>query len=128
MVLTPEEEVRQNFVGFLSQSLGYPLSLMANEIAINLNGTRKRCDTVVFSKEGKPLMIVEYKAPTVKLTQQTFNQILRYDQVLKAPFLVVTNGRETYCCAVEINQGFNRFLTSLPPYEEICRTRQVPEQ
>ena len=65
VALTPEEYVRQRFVAWLTAELHYPVPLMNNEISITLNGTRRRCDTLVFDRAGKPFMIVEYKSPDV---------------------------------------------------------------
>ena len=73
VALTPEEWVRQHFTRFLLQEKGYPLGLMANEIQVNLNGTRKRCDTVLFNRDLTARMIVEYKAPSVEITQAVFD-------------------------------------------------------
>lgn len=115
---TPEEFVRQMFVDYLIDTLGYPEGLMANEISITLNGMARRCDTVVFSRDRSPLMIVEYKAPDVAVTEKVFNQIARYNLVLKAPYLVVTNGRSCYCCLVE-RDGAVRFLDGVPRYADI---------
>lgn len=81
VALTPEEWVRQNFVNFLIAHKGYPLSLLANEVLIKLNGTNKRCDTVLFQRDLKAKLIVEYKAPSVNITQDVFDQITRYNNV-----------------------------------------------
>lgn len=118
-VLTPEEFVRQAFVAWLIDGLGYPPSLMANEITITLNETIKRCDTVVFSSSGNPLMIIEYKAPNIALTQETFNQIVRYNMKLKARYLTVSNGYMNYCCQVDYENHSVRFLSNVPSFSEI---------
>ncbi len=86
--LTPEEYVRQHFVAYLGGELHYPASLMANEVSIRLNDTAKRCDTVVYDASGRPFMIVEYKAPGVRITQSVFDQIVRYNMRLHARYLV----------------------------------------
>ena len=117
--LTPEEFVRQLFVGWLTKDLGYPPSLMGNEVGIKLNDTIKRCDTIVFSKTGSPLMIVEYKAPSVNITQEVFNQIVRYNMVLKAEYLVVSNGYNNFCCHVDYATHDIQFLPNIPSYQEI---------
>lgn len=118
VVLTPEEYVRQHFVSWLMTSLHYPCSLMANEIGIELNGTRKRCDTVVFNPDGTPFMIVEYKAPSVGITQMVFDQIARYNMVLHARLLVVSNGISHYCCVMDYSNNSYHFLPSVPDYHE----------
>ena len=118
-VLTEEEFVRQAFVSWLINSLGYPASLIANEKGIKLNDTFKRFDTVVFSSEGIPIMVIEYKAPSVNLTQDVFNQIVRYNLVLKAKFLVVSNGYTNFCCKVDYLNHSVEFIAKMPSYQEI---------
>ena len=117
--LTDEEFVRQVFVTWLVKDLGYPPELMANEIGIRLNDTFKRCDTVVFSSEGSPLMIIEYKAPKINLDQEVFNQIVRYNMALKADYLVVSNGYKNFCCKVDYANHSITFLDKIPSYQEI---------
>ena len=114
--LTPEEWVRQNFVQYLINYKNYSRSLMNNEIPLRLNGTSKRCDTVVFSNTAVPKMIIEYKAPEIKITQKVFNQITRYNMVLKVDYLVVSNGLNHYCCKMDYeNQGYI-FLEDVPDF------------
>lgn len=120
VALTPEEWVRQHFINFLISCKGYPGSLLANEIAITLNGTSKRCDSILFDRQGQPQMIVEYKAPTVKITSKVFDQIVRYNIVLKVKFLIVTNGIDHYCCKVDYQNNRCVFLQDIPDYEELA--------
>lgn len=116
VALTPEEWVRQNFVQYLINYKNYSRSLMNNEIPLRLNGTSKRCDTVVFSNTAVPKMIIEYKAPEIKITQKVFNQITRYNMVLKVDYLVVSNGLNHYCCKMDYeNQGYI-FLEDIPDF------------
>lgn len=117
--LTDEEFVRQVFVAWLIDGLGYPPSLMANEKGLRLNDTFKRCDTIVFTPEGSPLMIIEFKAPGVKLDQEVFNQIVRYNMALKAKYLTVSNGYINYCCKVDYESHKIEFLSEIPSYETI---------
>ncbi|MBD5270594.1 MAG: type I restriction enzyme HsdR N-terminal domain-containing protein [Bacteroides sp.] len=121
VVLTPEEHVRQHFTGWMRQDLHYPASIMANEIGIEVNGTRKRCDTVVFGPDGRPLMIVEFKAPEVTVTQDTFDQIVRYNMTLRARYLVVSNGMRHYCCVIDYKSNSYQFIPELPDYDAIRR-------
>ncbi len=115
LVLTPEEWVRQHFTAYLRSELGYPASLMANEVSLELNGMRSRCDTVVYSREGlRPLLIVEYKRPTVAITATVFDQIARYNSVLGAPWLMVSNGLRHFCCRFD-GDGYT-FARALPPF------------
>ena len=120
VALTPEEWVRQHFVHFLIEHKHYPATLMANEVAVTLNGMSRRCDTVVYRKEGlKPLMIVEYKRPDVEITQRVFNQICRYNMVLEVEWLVVSNGLKHYCCKVNLADGTYTFLKDIPLYSDL---------
>lgn len=121
VALTPEESVRQAFVDYMIDTLGYPVGLMANEITIKLNGTSRRCDTVLFARDSTPLMIVEYKAPSVSLSQSVLEQIVRYNLVLNARYLVLTNGRKLYCCRRDGN-GCYSTLHAMPTYDEMTAT------
>lgn len=121
VALTPEEFVRQHFTSWLSTQLHYPVSLMANEIGIEFNGMKKRCDTVVFNPDGTPLMIVEYKAPEVQITQNVFDQIVRYNMTLRASYLVVSNGLNHYCCKIDYAGGTYHFIPTIPDYAELRR-------
>lgn len=116
VALTPEEWVRQHFVHFLIQHKGYPSGLLANEVQLTLNGTRKRCDTVLYDRTRTPRMIIEYKAPTVPITRQVFDQITRYNIVLKVDYLIVSNGLEHYCCKVDYERFCCNFLKEIPDY------------
>lgn len=119
VALTPEEWVRQNFVAYMTGSLGYPASLMANETSIRLNDTLRRCDTVVYDLQARPLVIVEYKAPDIEITQQVFDQIVRYNMVLHARCLIVSNGMSHYCCLIDYDKSSYTFLTEVPRYERL---------
>lgn len=119
LVVTPEEWVRQHFVAYLIAVKGYPRELIANEISLRLNGTLRRCDTVVFSRTLRPLAIVEYKAPSVAVTQKVFDQIARYNIVLEAPCLIVSNGLRHFCCRFDKQKGTYAFLREVPSYEEL---------
>ncbi len=117
VALTPEEWVRQHFVHYLIEHKGYPRSLIANEVQLNLNHTRKRCDTVLYRRDLTAQMIVEYKAPDVEITQAVFDQIGRYNLVLHVDYLVVSNGLRHYCCRMDYAQNRYQFLHDIPPYE-----------
>ena len=123
VALTPEEWVRQHFVNFLLNVKGFPATLMANEVAITLNGMKKRCDTVVYDKALKPRVIVEYKAPTVKITKEVFAQISRYNLTLKVDYLIVSNGLQHYCCIMDYTSNTYRFLQEIPEYNTILEER-----
>ncbi|MFI3240853.1 MAG: type I restriction enzyme HsdR N-terminal domain-containing protein [Bacteroidales bacterium] len=119
VALTPEEWVRQNFVAYLIKYKAYPAGLIANEMALMQNGIKRRCDTVVLTRQGEPLMIIEYKAATVKITQDVFNQILRYNSVLRAKYLIVTNGMVHYCCQLSEDSAEYIFIGDIPEYSQL---------
>lgn len=128
VALTPEEWVRQHFTRFMIDSLGYPQALMANEVSLKINDTTRRCDTVVYDSASlatpdttpRPLVIVEYKAPEIEITQKVFDQIARYNLVMGARLLIVSNGLRHYCClsTPASSQGY-RFLPTIPPYSTL---------
>ncbi len=117
VALTPEEWVRQHFTRFLIEERGFPEGLMANEVSLTQNGIHRRCDTLIADKTGEPLAIVEYKAPSVAVTQRTFDQIARYNMVLRAKFLMVSNGITHYCCHMDYKTNNYHFLPDIPFYQ-----------
>lgn len=119
VALTPEEWVRQNIVQHLVLSLGYPLGLLATEQQIEVNGTKKRCDIVVYNRNAQPLMIVECKATSVSITQKTFDQIAVYNIRLGVRYLLVTNGLTHYCCKVDNENKQLVFLETIPTFGEL---------
>lgn len=119
VALTPEEWVRQQFVHFLIGQKGYPAECIGNEISINLNGTKKRCDTVIYDGNAQPTMIVEYKSPQVEITQQVFEQISRYNIKLRVKWLIVSNGLQHYCCKIDYENGTYQFVEEVPTYNNI---------
>ncbi len=119
VVLTPEEWVRQHFAAMLVSHKGFPPGRIANEISIELNSTARRCDTVVYDDARRPLMIVEYKAPSVAITQEVFNQIARYCSVLRPRFIAVSNGLRHFCCRFDDSSGRYEFLPDLPDWSQM---------
>lgn len=119
VALTPEEWVRQHFVHYLIEHKGYPAALMANEMAITLNGMTRRCDSVLYDTKLQPKMIIEYKAATVPITQQVFQQICSYNFVLKVKWLIVSNGLQHYCCYLHPETQRFTFVKDIPFYEEL---------
>ena len=114
VTLTPEEWVRQHFVHFLVTNKGYRQELIANEVSIKLNGTAKRCDTVIYNQQLDPLVIIEYKAPTISITPKVFDQIVRYNMVLHVQYLIVSNGIRHFCCQINYETLSYRFLEEIP--------------
>lgn len=119
VTLTPEEWVRQNFVRFLTTERQFPAALMNNEISLTQNGIKRRCDTLVADRTGAPLAIIEYKAPTVEISQKTFDQIVRYNMVLMAKFLIVSNGMKHYCCRIDYENNSYSFISDIPNYSQL---------
>ena len=119
LVCTPEEWVRQHVLNHLSHDLGCPGSLTSLEHTISLHGLTKRADIVVHGRAGKPLLLVECKAPHVKVDHKVFEQAARYNLVFRVPFLMVTNGLTHYCCRVDQVSGSVDFLPKVPSYVEM---------
>jgi len=116
LVLTPEEWVRQHFIHYLNSEKKYPLGLMGIEQMVKYNGQSTRADIVLYNSEGNPNMIVECKAPKVKITQDAFNQIAKYNFKLRVAFLVVTNGMQHFCCAMDYENNKITFLEEIPQF------------
>ena len=116
VILQPEEWVRQHVVRFLIKEKKYPASLIALEKQLIINNLKKRTDIVVFNKEGNPHIIVECKAPTIKINQDTFDQIARYNLKLNANYLMITNGLEHYFCQLDTTNETYVFLENIPDY------------
>ncbi|MBR1799280.1 MAG: type I restriction enzyme HsdR N-terminal domain-containing protein [Bacteroidales bacterium] len=117
VALTPEEWVRQNVIRRLHLDYSYPLEVMQVEGTIEQNGMSRRCDIVVYNRQGLPWMIVECKRDTVPLTQSVCDQACRYNRVLQVPYLVLTNGRSQVVMKVDFAQGQLLQLSDIPHYE-----------
>lgn len=117
VVLTPEEWVRQHFLKFLSDYLKYPKPLLKTEFEIKYNRLKKRPDIVAYDNSGSPLMVVECKAPGVKISNDTFQQAAVYNQTLKAKYLVITNGLDHYCSEQNIETGTFQLIEKIPVYK-----------
>lgn len=117
--LTPEEWVRQHWVHHLHQRYQYPKTLMKIEGGIYLNNLQKRSDLVVSDRDGKHVLLAEFKSPTVKITEKTFTQIANYNTIYKIPLLLVSNGIEHYYCSINFQQGNFRFLPELPSFNDV---------
>ncbi|MFW5792943.1 MAG: type I restriction enzyme HsdR N-terminal domain-containing protein [Bacteroidota bacterium] len=119
VALTPEEWVRQNFLKWLTKEKKYPLSLISVEGGLRYNKLHKRSDAVIYDRNAKPAMIIEFKAPSVEIGSETVKQILSYNSSVNAPFIVVTNGINHYCLKRDnINRKFN-FLEDIPDFESL---------
>ena len=116
IILTPEEWVRQHTIRFLLIDKKYPKSYLNVEKTITVNGTKKRYDIVVFKPNGELFLLVECKAPEVTISQQTFDQIARYNLKLNADYLMVTNGVNHYFCEMNLEEEKYLFLKELPEF------------
>ncbi|SFS31619.1 type I restriction enzyme HsdR N-terminal domain-containing protein [Lutibacter maritimus] len=116
VVLTPEEWVRQHFVHYLIEEKNYPISLIAIEKKLTINGLTKRTDILVFNTNGEPYIIVECKSPSIKINQDTFDQIARYNLKLQSHFLIVTNGLEHFYCTMDFKNENYQFLADIPDF------------
>jgi type I site-specific restriction-modification system R (restriction) subunit len=105
VVLTPEEWVRQNFIQFLMHEKKYPETLMAVEKQIKVNGKQRRYDLLTYLRNGQPLLIAEFKAPSVKITQDAFDQVVRYNMVLRVERIVVSNGLQHFACQIDYDKN-----------------------
>ena len=119
VALTPEEWVRQHFVHFLVEHLGYPKGLLANEVELRVGEKKLRCDTLLYNKGLQPQMIIEYKSPEIELTQRVFDQITVYNMLLHVDYLIVSNGLQHYCCHMNYDGQCYEFLREIPSYQEI---------
>jgi hypothetical protein len=119
IIITPEEWVRQHFVQFLIRQKNYPKSLIKLEGGLKLHGQAKRSDIVVFNSSGEKILLVECKAPSVPISQSTFDQAARYNIVHKVKLLVVSNGLQHYYCCIDFEKDTYQFLEELPDYKSL---------
>lgn len=116
IILTPEEWVRQHLIQFLINNLHCPISLIAIEKQLIINSLQKRFDVLVYNKQQTPQLLVECKAPNVKLSNKTFEQAAQYNLHLKAPYLIITNGLQHYCSKINFESKHIETLKELPHY------------
>jgi len=119
LILTPEEWVRQNFAHFLIENKGFPASLMAIEKGLKVNGLPKRTDIVQYNKQGEPIVIIECKAPKIKITEDTFAQAAMYNLKMKVNYLIMTNGLTHYCCKIDNETHQLQYLKEVPMFHEL---------
>jgi len=117
VTLTPEEWVRQHFVRFLIEEKHFPSSRLAVEYTLKIKDMERRCDIVVFAKNGKPQIIIEIKAPQIILNQAVFDQIAIYNSQLNVDYYIISNGLEHYCCRVDRENSRYEFLPEIPDYQ-----------
>lgn len=116
VILTPEEWVRQHVVHYLMVEKKYPKSLINVEKLLKINGMTRRYDVVVFNSDGSILILVECKAPHIKISQETFDQIARYNLTMQAAYLMITNGDNHYFCQMDYENQKYIFMQDLPDH------------
>ncbi len=114
LVAAPEESVRQLLTLYLLEDLSYSKNAISIEKMLIVNGLQKRFDILVYDENTKPFLIVECKSPKIKITDDVFRQAAVYNFELQAPYLVVCNGLETYCCKMDYEKKTFEFLENLP--------------
>lgn len=119
VVLTPEEWVRQHFVNYLITYLSYPRSLISVEQGLRYNSLLKRSDIVVFDRNGEPVVLVECKSVEIKLNQKVMEQALMYNRTIGATYVIVTNGLESACMAIDKENSNVDFLPTIPTYDDL---------
>ncbi len=117
--LTPEEWVRQHFIHFLINQKDYPKMLLANEVSLSIGNKNLRADSVLYDNELRPRMIIEYKAPTIPLSQKVFDQITVYNMLLHVDYLIISNGLQHLCCKMDYFNNSYSFLEEIPNYTVI---------
>lgn len=117
--LTDEEWVRQHVIAFLATDKKVPMHMMSSEKGILVNKLPKRFDILVHDKHGKPVMIVECKAPQIAIDEDVFYQAARYNFTLQVKFLLLTNGLQHHCAEIDYINGKVTFLNSIPSYNEM---------
>lgn len=118
LLLTPEEWVRQHWIHYLHKHKKYPKSLMKTEGGLKLNSLQKRSDLLIYNNAGEKILLAEFKAPSVKITEKTFQQIANYNSIHKIPLLLVSNGIEHYYCTIDFENERFDFLAELPEYKQ----------
>ncbi len=119
ITLSPEEWVRQNFIHYLIQHRNFPASLMAIERSLKVNTLTKRTDIVQYDRNGKAILIVECKAPNIKIDQDTFAQAAMYNLKMQVNYLVMTNGMHHFCCKINNTTHQLEYLKEVPYYNEL---------
>lgn len=119
LFLTPEEWVRQHLIRYLIQEKGYPKSLIKLEGGLKLNSLQKRTDGLVFNNLGEKILLIECKAPEVRINQDTFDQIARYNIIHRVKHLLISNGLQHYCCRIEFDTQSFSYLRDIPEYSAL---------
>lgn len=121
VLLTPEEWVRQHMVNYLIREKNFPRLLISVEKGFSQYRNRRRYDLLVYSRAGVPIMIVECKAPGMEINQHVFDQAGRYNNLHKAPYMLISNGMKHYCCRIDLETRSYTFLPDIPDYNELLQ-------
>jgi hypothetical protein len=119
VALTAEEWVRQNFLKYLVDEKDYPKSLLLVEKGLSLNNMLKRFDAVAYDQTGKPMVLMEFKAPEVRISQKVFEQVAAYNLKLKVRYLIVSNGMVHYCCLMNYQNNSFTFIKEIPDFAKL---------
>ncbi len=126
LVLTPEEWVRQNLIKYLILEKGYPKGLISLEAGLKINSLRKRYDALIFDREKRPHILIECKAPSVKINESVFKQILTYNMEINASYMMVSNGLSHFFLKKNPEEGKFTFLSYIPGYKNILPPLKQP--
>lgn len=124
VALTPEEWVRQHLVHYFINQLHYPKSLISVESGLKFNQLEKRTDIVVYDRNASPLLVAECKSFKVTLSDDVFQQSAIYNSSLRAPYLLISNGLQHYCCRIDYQKASYQFLDAVPTYENMQPSRK----
>jgi hypothetical protein len=119
VVLTPEEWVRQHFVQYLINEKSYPSALISIEQYFTYHKLSRRTDVIIHNRKGSPVMLVECKAPDVRISQKVFDQIALYNLQFGVSYLAVTNGMNHFCCLLDTDRRKFTYLKDIPGYDQI---------
>lgn len=119
LLLTPEEWVRQHVLRYLTEEKQYPPGLISAESGLKVNRLNRRYDALVYNRNGEPVLLIECKAPGVRIDQKVFDQIVAYNQSVHAPYLYVTNGLKHFCCRLDARGKKYLFLEEIPAFNHL---------
>ena len=119
VALTPEERVRQWFIGVLNANMGVPMHMMMSEVGFRLGDKQYRADILVYDRKAQPLAVVECKRPEVELTGEVLDQAVRYNMALDVRYIMITNGAKTFIASKD--SGRFSFMDNVPSYNEMSK-------
>lgn len=125
VLITPEEWVRQHFINYLVEDKYYPVGLISVERGFDLYKTKKRSDILIFNSLGKPWVLVECKAPSIKVNDLWFDQAFAYNLSIKATYIMLTNGFNHFCMMVNPEGTGVKFLKEIPAFPELIYPNEL---